>query len=107
MVKQEKALSLFKTVTSKNLDKTKHDPRAEVTKDQGTTWLVCWCEISDVGIGYDISDQSLTEQLLELDLGGWCAWVLRGCPIEDGDDEEGEGFSNRKTRRTKSCQRNK
>ena len=85
MVKTDKALAVFKQTANKYLDSSVHKPVGEITKDNGTVYLVCWCDVTDMGFAWDLNEQDLTETLLELDIGTWCAWVLRGCPT--GEDE--------------------
>ena len=85
MVKTDKALAIFKQTANKYLDSSVHKPVGEITKDNGTVYLVCWCDVTDMGFAWDLNEQDLTETLLELDIGTWCAWVLRGCPT--GEDE--------------------
>ena len=85
MVRTDKALAVFKQTANKYLDSSIHKPVGEITKDNGTVYLVCWCDVTDMGFAWDLNEQDLTETLLELDIGTWCAWVLRGCPT--GEDE--------------------
>lgn len=94
MVKTEKALAVFKQTANKYLDSSVHKPVGEITKDNGTVYLVCWCDVTDMGFAWDLNEQDLTETLLELEICSWCAWVLRGCPT--GEDEEDESSSNRR-----------
>jgi hypothetical protein len=95
MVKTEKALAVFKQTAGKYLDSSVHKPVGEITKDNGTVYLVCWCDVTDMGFAWDLNEQELTETLLELDIGTWCAWVLRGCPTGEDEDEEDESSNRR------------
>ena len=98
MVKTDKALAVFKQTTDKYLDRSVHKQVGEITKDNGTVYLVCWCDLTDMGFAWDLNDQELTETLLELDICSWCGWVLRGCPTEEEEDTNNRRIKGRNKR---------